>query len=148
MKRKVVSVILATAMVASMVAGCGRSNNASTNNAGTTTDAAASDASSDTSNDAAATEAADAGDAAADAATDADASLADKKVGVCIYQFSDNFMTLFRGELESYLEELGFSKDNITIQDGANEQATQSNQIDAFIADGVDLLIVKPVNSS
>ena len=61
MKRKVVSVILATAMVASMVAGCGGSNNASTNNAGTTTDAAASDASSDTSNDAAATEAADAG---------------------------------------------------------------------------------------
>ena len=100
MKRKVVSVILATAMVASMVAGCGGSNNASTNNAGTTTDAAASDASSDTSNDAAATEAADAGDAAADAATDADASLADKKVGVCIYQFSDNFMTLFRTELE------------------------------------------------
>ena len=44
MKRKVVSVILATAMVASMVAGCGGSNNASTNNAGTTTDAAASDA--------------------------------------------------------------------------------------------------------
>ena len=48
MKRKVVSVILATATVASMVAGCGGSNNASTNNAGTTTDAAASDASSDT----------------------------------------------------------------------------------------------------
>ena len=36
MKRKVVSVILATAMVASMVAGCGGSNNASTNNAGCT----------------------------------------------------------------------------------------------------------------
>ena len=121
MKRKVVSVILATAMVASMVAGCGGSNNASTNNAGTTTDAAASDASSDTSNDAAATEAADAGDAAADAATDADASLADKKVGVCIYQFSDNFMTLFRTELENYLVEKGFSKDNITIVDGAND---------------------------
>lgn len=80
--------------------------------------------------------------------TTANADLADKKVGVCIYQFSDNFMTLFRGELESYLEELGFSKDNITIQDGANDQATQSNQIDAFIADGVDLLIINPVNSS
>ena len=148
MKRKVVSVILATAMVASMVAGCGGSNNASTNNAGTTTDAAASDASSDTSNDAAATEAADAGDAAADAATDADASLADKKVGVCIYQFSDNFMTLFRTELENYLVEQGFSKDNITIVDGANDQATQTGQIDNFISEGVDVLIVNPVNSS
>ena len=148
MKRKVVSVILATAMVASMVAGCGGSNNASTNNAGTTTDAAASDASSDTSNDAAATEAADAGDAAADAATDADASLADKKVGVCIYQFSDNFMTLFRTELEDYLVKLGFSKENITIQDGQNDQATQSGQIDNFITEGVDVMIVNPVNSS
>ena len=148
MKRKVVSVILATAMVASMVAGCGGSNNASTNNAGTTTDAAASDASSGTSNDAAATEAADAGDAAADAATDADASLADKKVGVCIYQFSDNFMTLFRTELENYLVEKGFSKDNITIVDGANDQATQTGQIDNFITEGVDVLIINPVNSS
>ena len=53
-----------------------------------------------------------------------------------------------RNLLENYLIELGFSKDNITIQDGANDQATQSNQIDAFIADGVDLLIINPVNSS
>ena len=57
-------------------------------------------------------------------------------------------MTLFRTELEDYLVKLGFSKENITIQDGQNDQATQSNQIDAFIADGVDLLIVNPVNSS
>ena len=74
--------------------------------------------------------------------------LADKKVGVCIYQFADNFMTLFRTELQNYLVELGFSADNIVIQDGANDQATQSSQIDAFIADGVDVLIINPVNSS
>jgi methyl-galactoside transport system substrate-binding protein len=83
-----------------------------------------------------------------DAATEVNADLADKKVGVCIYQFSDNFMTLFRTELENYLVEQGFSADNITIQDGQNDQATQSNQIDAFIADGVDVLIINPVNSS
>lgn len=80
--------------------------------------------------------------------TMAEESLADKKVGVCIYQFSDNFMTLFREEMQSYLVELGFSEENITIQDGANDQATQSNQIDAFIAEGVDVLIINPVNSS
>ena len=74
--------------------------------------------------------------------------LADTKVGVCIYQFADNFMTLFRTELQNYLVELGFSADNIVIQDGANDQATQSSQIDAFIADGVDVLIINPVNSS
>ena len=87
-----------------------------------------------------------AGGAFAEDAKNAD--LADKKVGVCIYQFSDNFMTLFRTELQDYLVSLGFSADNITIQDGANDQATQSQQIDAFIADGVDVLIVNPVNSS
>ena len=80
--------------------------------------------------------------------TMAEESLADKKVGVCIYQFSDNFMTLFREEMQSYLVELGFSEENITIQDGANDQATQSTQIDAFIAEGVDVLIINPVNSS
>lgn len=73
---------------------------------------------------------------------------ADKKVGVCIYQFADNFMTLFRTELEKYLISQGFSKDNITIVDGANDQATQTNQIQNFITDGVDVLIINPVNSS
>ncbi|MCD7745200.1 MAG: galactose ABC transporter substrate-binding protein [Lachnospiraceae bacterium] len=77
-----------------------------------------------------------------------DIDLSDKKVGVCIYQFSDNFMTLFREELVSYMVELGFSEDNITLADGANDQATQSQQIDNFIADGVDVLIINPVNSS
>lgn len=86
-------------------------------------------------------------EAAAEAAA-ADVDLSDKKVGVCIYQFADNFMTLFRTELESYLVELGFSAENIVIQDGANDQNTQSSQIDAFIVDGVDVLIINPVNSS
>ena len=57
-------------------------------------------------------------------------------------------MTLFRTELENYLVSLGFAKDNIKIMDGQNDQATQSQQIDAFIAEGVDVLIINPVNSS
>lgn len=132
MKKKVISLMLAATMVAAMVVGCGSSNTTSSDNSSTT-------------NDAAATEAADAADATADAAG---GDLADKKVGVCIYQFSDNFMTLFRGELENYLISLGFSKDNITIVDGANDQATQTGQIDNFVAEGVDVLIINPVNSS
>lgn len=83
-----------------------------------------------------------------DTAGAAGGDLADKKVGVCIYQFSDNFMTLFREELENYLISQGFSKENITIADGANDQATQTGQIDNFIADNVDVLIINPVNSS
>lgn len=141
MKKKVVSVILAMTMVAAMVAGCGGgSDEASTNDAAATNDAATTDDAAPATEDAA-----DAADVAADAAG---GDLADKKVGVCIYQFSDNFMTLFRGELENYLVEQGFSADNITIVDGANDQATQTGQIDNFISQGVDVLIINPVNSS
>lgn len=74
--------------------------------------------------------------------------LADKKVGVCIYQFNDNFMTLFRNELLSYLVSRGFSEDNITIVDGANNQDTQTAQIKELIDNNVDVLIVNLVNSS
>lgn len=73
---------------------------------------------------------------------------ADKKVGIAIYQFNDNFMTLFRNELQDYLVSKGFDEKNISITDGANDQATQTAQIDNFITQGVDVMIVNPVNSS
>lgn len=136
MKRKVVSLVLAMTMVASLMAGCGSKKE----------EAAATDTTETTAEDTTAADAADAADAAAEATGDAD--LADKKVGVCIYQFSDNFMTLFRTELENYLVQQGFKKENITISDGQNDQATQSGQIDNFITAGVDVLIINPVNSS
>ena len=142
MKKKVVSVMLAMTMVASLAMGCGSSSNTTTTTDNATTDNATTD--NATTGDAT-TEAENIADAAADTAN---GDLADKKVGVCIYQFSDNFMTLFRGELENYLVEKGFSKENITIVDGANDQATQTNQIQNFITQGVDLLIINPVNSS
>ncbi|MBD9013838.1 MAG: galactose ABC transporter substrate-binding protein [Lachnospiraceae bacterium] len=134
MKRKLISALLATAMVASMVVVPVMADEETEAATEVTTEAATE----------AVTEAA----AEENAEPVANPDLADKKVGVCIYQFSDNFMTLFRTELEDYLVKLGFSKENITIQDGQNDQATQSNQIDAFIADGVDVLIINPVNTS
>ncbi len=67
------------------------------------------------------------------------------KIGVCIYKFDDNFMTLYRTELESYLKGLGHE---VTIVDGKNDQAEQTNQINSFIADKVDVLIVNLVQSS
>ncbi|WP_024734856.1 galactose ABC transporter substrate-binding protein, partial [Enterocloster asparagiformis] len=92
-------------------------------------------------------------EAAAAAATEAAAATtgdyADKKVGISIYKFDDNFMTLYRTELERYLtEDLGFKKENITIMDGKNDQAEQTNQIDNFINQGVDVLILNLVQSS
>lgn len=71
------------------------------------------------------------------------------KIGVAIYQFADNFMTLYRTELARYLtEDCGIPAENITVMDGKNDQAEQTNQIDAFIADNVDVMIINLVQSS
>ena len=71
------------------------------------------------------------------------------KIGIAIYQFADNFMTLYREELARYLtEDCGIPAENITIMDGKNDQAEQTNQIDAFIADNVDVMILNLVQSS
>lgn len=71
------------------------------------------------------------------------------KIGISIYQFADNFMTLYRTELARYLtEDLGVPAENITILDGKNDQIEQTNQIDGFIADNVDVMIINLVQSS
>jgi len=64
-------------------------------------------------------------------------------IGVCIYQYNDNFMTLYREELQAYLEANGAT---VTVVDGKNDQAEQTNQINSFIAQGVDVLIVNFVD--
>ena len=143
MKKKVVGIILSLTMVATMVAGCG--NKTEETSAPDTTEESTEAEDTTGGEDA---EAPEATEAEGEKAPAGNADLADKKVGVCIYQFSDNFMTLFRTELQNYLVSLGFSADNITISDGANDQATQTGQIDNFITQGVDVLIINPVNSS
>ena len=142
--KKAISFFMAITMAATLLVGCGGSSSA-------TTSAPAQSAASESSEDEAEQPAEETGAAAtaeAAAAATGDSDLASAKVGVCIYQFSDNFMTLFRNELQSYLEAQGFSAGNITIVDGANDQATQTNQIQNFITEGVDVLIINPVNSS
>ena len=68
------------------------------------------------------------------------------KVGVCIYRFDDDFMTLYRTELQKYLEETYGAE--VTVVDGKNDQTEQTNQINSFIAEGVDVLIVNLVQST
>ncbi len=67
------------------------------------------------------------------------------KIGVAIYKYDDNFMTLYRTELEKYLKELGHE---VTIVDGKGDQAEQTNQIDSFIANKMDVLIINLVQST
>ncbi len=138
--RKVSAIVMASAMVVSM-AGCGGGAKETT--------AAATEAATTAATEAATEAATDASEAATTAAEATGGNYADKKVGISIYKFDDNFMTLYRTELERYLvEDLGFKKENITIMDGKNDQAEQTNQIDNFINQGVDVLILNLVQSS
>ncbi len=72
------------------------------------------------------------------------------KVGVAIYQFTDNFMTLYRNEIQAYFKTLETDdvKYELTFVDGKNDMAEQSNQIDAFISQGMDAIILNLVQTS
>ena len=128
--KKVAALGLATAMAFSVTA-CSSSKTAETT-------AAAEDAET--------TAAAD-GEAVKEAVEGKDP--AEVKVGISIYQFADNFMTLYRNELQNYLvNELGLKAENISIMDGKNDQSEQMNQIRNFVTQGFDVMIVNLVQAS
>ncbi len=71
------------------------------------------------------------------------------EIGVAIYQYNDNFMTLYRTELEKYFKELGEQDGNtynVEFQDGKNDQTTQTQQLETFITQGKNLIIANLVD--
>ena len=72
------------------------------------------------------------------------------KVGVAIYQYNDNFMTLYRQEIEAYFKTLETDtvKYEITMVDGKNDMAEQTAQIETFITQGMDVIICNLVQTS
>ncbi|MCI9294002.1 MAG: substrate-binding domain-containing protein, partial [Lawsonibacter sp.] len=66
-------------------------------------------------------------------------------IGVCIYKFDDAFMTTYRNALQEILEGKGYK---VTVVDGNNDQAKQNEQINTFITQGVDALIINPCMTS
>ena len=72
------------------------------------------------------------------------------KVGVAIYQYNDNFMTLYRQEIENYFKTLETEtvKYEVTMVDGKNDMAEQTNQIDTFITQKMDVIICNLVQTS
>ncbi|MBD5084360.1 MAG: substrate-binding domain-containing protein [Clostridiales bacterium] len=66
-------------------------------------------------------------------------------IGVCIYKFDDAFMTTYRNSLQEILEGKGYK---VSVVDGNNDQAKQNEQINTFISQGVQALIINPVMTS
>lgn len=131
MKKKVLALLLCGAMAATMLTGCG--NTETDAPAETGTPSVESEAPAETQQP------------EAEAPTDGCPGVDGLNIGVCIYKFDDNFMTLYRTELQKYLEAGGAT---VTVMDGKNDQAEQTNQIQNFITEGVDVLIVNLVQST
>jgi ABC-type sugar transport system substrate-binding protein len=75
----------------------------------------------------------------------APAAMADGlKIGVSMALFDDNFLTSLRNGIEKKSAEEGVG---VQIEDAKNEVGTQLNQIQNFIASGVDAIIVNPVDT-
>ncbi len=131
MRKRAIGILAVLALTVSMLSGCSNSSSESGVAAGDANGASES-----------------AGTAAGEATKAVSGNVADAKVGVCIYQFNDDFMTLFRDELKSYLVSQGFSEGNIEIVDGQNDQSVQDAQIQDFIDKGVNVLIINAVSTS
>ncbi|MBO6758923.1 MAG: sugar ABC transporter substrate-binding protein [Roseibium sp.] len=69
-----------------------------------------------------------------------------QNIGVSMALFDDNFLTVLRNGIQ----ELADGKDGVEVQieDAQNDVAKQLDQINNFIASGVDAIIVNPVDTS
>jgi len=82
---------------------------------------------------------------AAASAAASGAATGSANIGVCIYQFADNFMTLYRTDLEEYLKDKGYS---VTIV-GRQERPEHPDRADQHLpAAGRDVLIINPVQTT
>jgi inositol transport system substrate-binding protein len=66
-------------------------------------------------------------------------------IGVTMAAFDDNFLTVLRNGIQSQADAAGLS---VQIEDAQNDVAKQLDQINNFIASGVDAIIVNPVDTS
>ena len=144
--KKVIAIAMASAMVFGLAA-CGNSAApAATEAPAEETPAEEAPAEEAPAEEAPAEEEAAAEEAATeDAEAAAETAGAGGNIGVCIYKFDDAFMTTYRNALQEILEGKGYT---VTFMDGKNDQAEQNNQINNFIAQKVDALIINPVMTS
>lgn len=68
-----------------------------------------------------------------------------ENVGVSMALFDDNFLTVLRNGIQAYADAQGH---RVQIEDAQNDVAKQLDQINNFIASGVDAIIVNPVDTS
>lgn len=68
-----------------------------------------------------------------------------QNVGVSMALFDDNFLTVLRNGIQAHADSNGIG---VQIEDAQNDVAKQLDQINNFIASGVDAIVVNPVDTS
>ncbi|MFO1073213.1 MAG: sugar ABC transporter substrate-binding protein [Geminicoccaceae bacterium] len=66
-------------------------------------------------------------------------------IGVSMAQFDDNFLTVLRNGMQDYAKKSGDV--SLQVEDAQNDVGKQLNQIQNFVAQGVDAIIVNPVDT-
>ena len=132
MKRRILSIILGTAMTAALLAGCGGSQTAATTAAPAAPATEAPAAAGDTTAAAAATEA-------------AKAATGGGKVGVAMPTQSSERWINDGANMKKQLEGLGYEVD---LQYAEDDVQMQVSQIENMIASGVNCLVIASIDSS
>uniref|UniRef100_A0A6A7G5M1 D-galactose/methyl-galactoside binding periplasmic protein MglB n=1 Tax=Hirondellea gigas TaxID=1518452 RepID=A0A6A7G5M1_9CRUS len=65
------------------------------------------------------------------------------KIGVAIYKFDDNFMSILRQDLGRISKAQGIK---LELVDSQNNQSTQNDQVDIFLSEGMDVLAINLVD--
>ena len=136
MKKKLVSMVLTTAMVASMLVGCGSSADS------TETAAPADTATEEAAADATATDDAATDDAAADTAT---VESNGTKVGVSMPTKDLQRWNQDGANMQAELEAAGYEVD---LQYASNDVQTQVSQIENMISSGANVLVIAAIEGS
>ena len=69
-----------------------------------------------------------------------------QSIGVSMALFDDNFLTVLRNGMVEYAESLDGV--DVQVEDAQNDVARQLDQINNFIASGVDAIVINPVDTS
>lgn len=69
-----------------------------------------------------------------------------ENIGVSMALFDDNFLTVLRNGIQDLAD--GMDDVDVQVEDAQNDVARQLDQINNFVASGVDAIIVNPVDTS
>ena len=75
----------------------------------------------------------------------AGAAGAETTIGITMTKFDDNFLTILRNGMVEYAA--GMNGVNVQVEDGRDDMARQLDQVNNFIASGVDAIIANPVDT-